>query len=251
VRIPAFYALGLLALGSGDAAAAVDDYSQVRTLAEQAGVFELGTYPWCSDLVEALVRLGRRREARDVARPLLEADQVQGRALVSGLAARVRALLAPSTGDEADHEFERSSRSLQEVDRPFERARTRLCYGEHLRRRQRPRRARVQLRSALGAFDRLGATDWSDRAAGELAAAGDAFGLAPTSRGDLTPRELQVGFEIARGATVREAGNRLFISPKTVEYHLNRIYRKLGVHSREGLRDALDGPAPDASTAAW
>ena len=133
----------------------------------------------------------------------------------------------------------------------FERARTQLCYGERLRRARRRRDAREQLAPALDTFERLGARGWAQRARREL----QATGITARRRNDtdaidkLTPRELQVAQVIADGATVREAAARLIITPKTVEAHLGRVYRKLGVHNRAQLakRLAQGGPADDRS----
>ena len=110
------------------------------------------------------------------------------------------------------------------------------------------RRAREQLREALEAFDRLGAEPWAERARAELLATGEtARRRDPSTLDELTPQELQVGMLLADGHTTREAAARLFLSPKTVEYHLRNTYRKLGIHSRaRELASRLGGP-PEAS----
>jgi DNA-binding CsgD family transcriptional regulator len=121
-------------------------------------------------------------------------------------------------------------------DRPLERARTELCYGERLRRAGRRSDARAHLRSALGAFDRAGAVPWSERARAELRATGEtARRRDPTAAERLTAQELQVALAVAAGRTNREAAAALFLSPKTIEYHLHNAYRKLGVRSRTQL----------------
>ena len=122
----------------------------------------------------------------------------------------------------------------------FEEARTRLVYGEHLRRRRRRVEARAQLRAALELFEHLGATPWSDRASAELAATGER--VHRRSEGPiaaLTERELQIGLLLADGMTTRQAAAALFVSPKTVEYHLRHVYTKLGIGSRAELAAAL------------
>jgi DNA-binding NarL/FixJ family response regulator len=116
---------------------------------------------------------------------------------------------------------------------PFQRARTELCYGERLRRARRRADARERLHSALATFDRLGARPWAKRARLELQATGEPapapeWGAAK----DLTPHELQVALTAARGKTNRETAAELFVSPKTIEAHLHRIYVKLGLRSR-------------------
>ena len=122
----------------------------------------------------------------------------------------------------------------------FEEARTRLVYGEHLRRRRRRVDARVQLRAALELFEHLGATPWVERASAELAATGERV----HRRADgpitaLTERELQIGLLLADGMTTRQVAAALFVSPKTVEYHLRHVYTKLGIASRAELAAAL------------
>ena len=123
----------------------------------------------------------------------------------------------------------------------FERARTQLAYGVRLRRARRRIDARAVLQPALETFVRLGAQPWADTAADELAASGAAVARpdqSPTSR--LTPRELQIAMLLTDGRTTREAAGALFLSPKTVEYHLRNIYIKLDIGSRGELADQLD-----------
>ena len=101
-------------------------------------------------------------------------------------------------------------------------------------------RAREQLRAALGAFDELGAVPWAERARSELLASGErARRRDPSTLDELTPQELQIGMVLAAGHTTREAAAKLFLSPKTVEYHLRNVYRKLEIHSREELAAEL------------
>jgi class 3 adenylate cyclase len=122
----------------------------------------------------------------------------------------------------------------------FERARTQLYFGERLRRNRRRVDARDQLRAALKAFDQLGAAPWAARAMAELQASGETARVRDDPyRQQLTPQELQVALTLAEGATTREAAARLYLSPKTVEYHLGHVYDKLEIRSREELRTAL------------
>jgi DNA-binding CsgD family transcriptional regulator len=129
----------------------------------------------------------------------------------------------------------------QTVD-AFELGRTRLAFGERLRRARERVLAREQLRAALDIFENLGARPWAERARAELAATGekrrpaDGGGLA-----ELTPQELQIALLLAAGRTTREAAAALFLSPKTVEYHLRHVYQRLGIHSREELAARLAG----------
>jgi DNA-binding CsgD family transcriptional regulator len=122
----------------------------------------------------------------------------------------------------------------------FETARSRLVYGERLRRARNRVTAREQLRVALEVFDRLGALPWAERARAELAATGETLRRRdPTTIDELTPQELQIALLLASGKTTREAAAALFLSPKTIEYHLRRVYLKLGIHSRTELAEAL------------
>jgi DNA-binding CsgD family transcriptional regulator len=100
--------------------------------------------------------------------------------------------------------------------------------------------ARQQLRTAVDAFDRLGARPWADRARAELAATGETHRRRDAaSIDDLTPQELQVALLLIGGKTTRETAAALFLSPKTVEYHLRHVYQKLDIHSREELTQRL------------
>ena len=126
---------------------------------------------------------------------------------------------------------------------PFERARTELAWGERLRRSGRRTDARQRLNGALQVFERLGAAPWADRARGELRASGQSV-LTPEQRAEdaLTPQELQVAAIVAGGATNREAAAALFLSVKTIEFHLGNVYRKLGIRSRTELVRVLEAP---------
>ncbi len=122
----------------------------------------------------------------------------------------------------------------------FERACTQLAYGARLRRGRKRRRAREELRAALDTFAALGAEPWEALAQGELAATGETARRRDASTLDeLTPQELHIAQLLAEGRTTREAAAALFLSPKTIEYHLRSIYRKLGVNSRGDLAQAL------------
>ena len=126
---------------------------------------------------------------------------------------------------------------LETVAAPFEIARTHLCHGERLRRAGRPSDARLALRLAIDGFERLGAEPWATRARAELGGTGATRRRRrdDADRGKLTAHELQVARIVAGGATNREAAAALFVSPKTIEFHLAHIYRKLGVRTRTEL----------------
>ena len=120
---------------------------------------------------------------------------------------------------------------------PWEHARAELRLGERLRRARRPLEARRPLRSALAAFEELGALPWAERARAELAAAGarPRNERQPHARAALTAQELRIARLVAEGRTNKEAAAELYLSPKTVGYHLGKIYAKLGIHSRAEL----------------
>jgi DNA-binding CsgD family transcriptional regulator len=211
--------LGLLALAQGDALEAITHLED--TVPEHA-----------PDLVEACVRAGQSEKARQSA-------AVDAHA--TGPWARVRATWAQALlarEDEYQAAFAEAIAALENLGSfcSFERARLRLNWGERLRRSGRRIAAREQLRAAHEAFELLAAEPWAERARIELRASGEtARRRNPSTLDELTPQELQVLREIAAGSTYREAAQNLFLSPKTIEYHLRKIYRKLGVESRQQL----------------
>jgi DNA-binding CsgD family transcriptional regulator len=185
-----------------------------------------------------LSRLGRPEEARAAADVYLPAAEAKGQPFALARAARARALLAGDDG--YVEQYETALRHHEATPDIFERARTQLYYGERLRRTRRRVDARKQLRAALKAFDQLGAAPWAERALTELQATGETARVRDDSyRLQLTPQELQVALILAEGTTTREAAARLYLSPKTIEYHLRHVYDKLEIRSREELRTAL------------
>jgi len=152
-----------------------------------------------------------------------------------GMLAWTRALLAPSP-EVADELFREALSQQRQYAEPFERARTQLSYGELLRRAQRRTEARVQLRDALATFEGLNTPLWAQRARAELEATGiTARKRDPSTLDDLTPQELRIAKLVAAGASNRDVAAQLFLSPKTVEYHLRKVFLKLGVSSRVEL----------------
>jgi DNA-binding NarL/FixJ family response regulator len=156
--------------------------------------------------------------------------------------ARCRALLAPP--GEADAHFTTALAEHAKGGRPFDAARTALAYGESLRRRRRRTEARTHLRAACEAFERLGAGPWAEAANAELRASGEtARKRDPSTVNQLTPQELQIVRLVAEGATNREVAGQLFLSPRTVDYHLHKVFTKLGLSSRaELVRLSLQDP---------
>jgi DNA-binding CsgD family transcriptional regulator len=232
-----YQALGDLDLGLGRPAEAVEHYLEHLAAMKVLGLgdVDLSSAP---ELVEAYLRLGRRDEAVAAARPYEEAARAKGQPWALARAARCRGLLA----DDAhfDEQFEAALGHHEATPDVFEIARTQLAYGARLRRARKRVRARELLRAALEAFDRLGAAAWADQAGAELAATGEtARRRDPTTADDLTPQELQIALLLADGKTTREAAAAVFLSPKTVEYHLRHVYRKLEIRSRDELAEAF------------
>jgi DNA-binding CsgD family transcriptional regulator len=222
-------ALGLAALSTGDLPTALRHLERANT-PEPLGPPIFGR-PTAADLVEAQVRAGRPVAdtiARHIDRPV-PADFPA----VAAAVWRCRALVGAA---DADVGFQAALACYGVVDLPWQEARTHLSYGEQLRRAGRRVDAREQLRRAREMFGDMGSRLWADRAAAELAAAGGETGCARAASADsLTPQELHVALAVAAGATNREVSGELFLSPKTVEMHLTRVYRKLGLRSRTDL----------------
>ena len=223
-------ALGLLDLGLGRAETAL---ARLETLAEGRRFFHIPATRSTPDLVEAAVRLGRP-EAAEEALTLFESwSRNTGQ---SWTEAAVHRCLALVDGDE--QHFTRALALLAGEHRPFDEARTRLLYGEWLRREKRKSDARIQLGAALEIFQRLGAAPWADRASGEITATGaTARPARPGQAGSLTPQELQIIRLAARGLSNKDIAAQLFLSPRTVGHHLYKAYPKLGVMSRGELHD--------------
>jgi DNA-binding CsgD family transcriptional regulator len=239
----ALFALGVLELGLGRPEEALAHATAITDPSSGLAHPLVAIYT-APDLVEAAVRSGRA----DLAGPALErfvawAELVPARWPLA-VTARMRALLAE--GAEGDEHFEAALRRHADAELPFEHARTRLLYGEHLRRSRRRSDARPQLRAALAGFERLGARPWADRARGELRATGETSRKRePSTIDQLTPQELQIARFVSEGATNREVATKLFLSPRTVEYHLHKVFTKLGIASRGELPRLL--PEEDAA----
>ena len=220
--------LGLLALGRGD-------------VGEAVARLEAAPPERAPDLVEAYVRAGRGDGARRSAAADTEKARDSGHRWTRVRAAWAEALVAGE--DEYQEAFAQAMAVLEPLaaEPSFERARLRLNWGERLRRSGRRINARDHLRAAHDVFELLGAEPWAERARAELRASGETARRRDASTLDeLTPQELQVLREIAAGATYRQAAQNLFLSPKTIEYHLHKIYRKLDVRSRQELVARLE-----------
>jgi DNA-binding CsgD family transcriptional regulator len=233
--LPARLALGLVAWSRGDLDAAIEQLDRLDRTKRAAGIREPRLCAHAGDLLEVLVLAGRLSEAADVLDRLEDEAARSASARSSAVAARGRALLLAAYGqvDEAVTYAERSLRLADGVPMPFERARTLLVLGQLRRRRREKRPARAALVDACAAFDAMETPEWAERARVELARIPD-----HASDGGLTPTEERVARLAAEGLTNREIAERAFLSLKTVEVNLTRVYRKLGVR-RATLASAL------------
>ena len=237
-------ALGLCALSSGDVNTAVDHLERAWVVARAEGLDNPNVVPFGGDLAEALARAGEASRAGEILVWLEERAEATGLRFPRVTAARGRGVIE----EDAPAAWEWFTQALSAGEgppMPFERARTLLCLGEWLRRARQPAAARDPLRRALMIFRSLGAQPWIMRAAAELSAAGargfggGRLGDGTTRLDELTPQELQIARAVGRGLNNVEAAAALFVSPKTVEAHLTRAYRKLGVRSRTELARVL------------
>lgn len=227
-------ALGFLELSLDRVAAAIDELEVVRGLVDGSGLAESVTVPWAPDLIEAYVRGGRRDDARRLLARFAGEAAGAVSPVVGAAAARCRGMV----DDDFDTAFAEALTLDDRRPMPFERARTQLAYGRRLHRARRRVAARERLREALRGFEQLGARAWADQAKAEPRAAGARQRRAPADH-TLTAQESRVAAAVLRGASNRDIAADLFLSPKTVEIHLGRIYRKLDVHSRTQLVMAM------------
>jgi DNA-binding CsgD family transcriptional regulator len=231
-------ALGVAALAEGSYLPA---FTQLRGLFSEDGtpLHNYASYLGVADLAAAAVRADRRMEGNDVIEQALSRlDGTSPR--LEQLIARARGILADPAKSEAH--FDTALADPAGDQWPFERAQLRLEHAEWLRRRRRINEAKPVLTEALGTFRRLGAQSWAQRAEGELRACGVTVAGAPGGRDalwELTPQQRQIVRLASHGLTNREIGDRLFLSPRTVSSHLYRSYPKLGVASRNQLRDVI------------
>jgi DNA-binding CsgD family transcriptional regulator len=233
-RLAAEGVAGGLELGLGRFAEAVEVLRRVSEEVESSGIHDRDNSPH-PDLVEALVRAGQRDEAAAVLDRYAERARVGTPLWGGSLVARGRAMLAEDDGDAEAH-FHEALGLHEQVEDRFQLARTLLTFGERLRRSGRRRDARERLRAAQELFAELGARPWIERAQRELRASGETLRRRDPSEAErLTPQELQIALQVAEGKTNKEVGAALFLSHKTVEFHLSRIFRKLDLNSRAEL----------------
>ena len=203
-------------------------------------VYAEGPAIWTlTELIEALVRLGEPERARNAFEHVEETTRAAGTDWALGIEARSRALL--SDGDDAEELYEEAIARLGRTSIRVQLARTHLLYGEWLRRERRRLDARAELRTAYELFRDFGVDAFAERARLELEATGEhARKRTVDTLGQLTPQETQIARLAAEGHTNKEIATRLFISRSTVEYHLRKAFRKLGVTSRTQLARRID-----------
>jgi ATP/maltotriose-dependent transcriptional regulator MalT len=241
IEIYAAAVLGLLELSRGQADRAAVHLAECARLEKQysAGTVVPTIAQSAADLVEAHIRIGALTEAKRSLATLEDIACRTGLKWANAGAARCRGMLA---SEERYERLFQTALALYGEEMAFERARTLLALGMRRRRSRRRADARAALHEALSYFERGGAEPWAHQARAELRATGEmpprdnALGLR-----SLTSQELQVALIVARGSTNREAAAALFLSTKTVEFHLGNTYRKLAVRSRSELVRRMEG----------
>jgi DNA-binding CsgD family transcriptional regulator len=220
-------------------------YVDALAAAEPAARYpeEVGLSGWVlPELIEAAVRSGRTKSAAAALERLSEAAQATGTAWALGLEARSRALMSKEA---ADGLFREAIAHLADTPVRVELARTHLLYGEWLRRERQRVDAREQLRTAHDMLAEMGLEAFAERAARELRATGETARRRNTPNPvELTPQEAQIVRLAVSGLTNAEIGTQLFISPRTVEYHLHKVFAKFAIRSRTELGRVLSRDAP-------
>jgi DNA-binding CsgD family transcriptional regulator len=227
-------ALGFLEVSLGRYEAAMATMEPLVTSFDPASTpTELPNAAFLTDAIEALIQVGRGAEAEPLIDALERNGEHQDRAWMIAVGGRGRSMLLAARGD-LHGAGAIAARAMAEHDRlpmPFERARTLLLLGQLQRRQRKKESASASLQEALDIFERLHVPLWADRARAELVRAN----VGPRQSGQLTPSEQRVAELAASGMKNRDVATALFISPKTVEANLARIYRKLGIKSRAEL----------------
>jgi DNA-binding CsgD family transcriptional regulator len=237
------WALGHLEFVSGDLVKAKEVLDQLPRMLRETGLGEWAAHPFHPDLIETLVGLGEVDEADELTAELREYGERLDRPWGLAAGARSAALVASARG-EIDHALELAERALREHERldwPFERARTLLVLGGVLRRVGRRRDAAARLAESREVFAGLRSPIWLERVGAEERRLGGRRG----SGHELTPTEERVAELAAQGLRNAEIAAQLYVTPKTVEATLSRIYRKLGIRSRTELAGRLVSARPD------
>lgn len=231
VAMTASRALGLLHLAAGRHDQAITHFQSHGLSNAVHPRTAIATVP---DLIDAAVHANRKDLAVSILSDFVAWADATGSAGPRALAARCQAQLAPV--DAAEDEFRRALQLHAASAQPVEQARTELLFGEHLRRIRRRLDARTHLRAAMETFQHLGMLVWANRAQQELRATGETSRRRqPSATRTLTPQELRIIAAVSQGATNREAAAQLSLSPRTVDYHMRKVFRKLGISSRGQL----------------
>ena len=235
-------AQGFLELSLGDYGQAAATLDELGAEVARLGFREPAMFRYHGDAIEARLAVGRIDEAQALLDEFESVGTTLGRASVAMIANRAHGLVFAALGD-YDSAYGAFAHSLGSTTppQPFERARTFLALGTTQRRDRKKRAARESLMVAHEMFDRLGAQLWSQRTVAEL----DRVGGATSTDDVLTTTERRVAELIAAGRSYREAADELFISPKTVQWNLSKIYRKLGLRSRAQLAAHFKGEPPE------
>lgn len=234
---------GLLALANRDFAVALEHLDHAGQIEREVGLAPGGYLTRLTDAFEAAWRLGDATSRHEELAEFEDAMRAMEHQTMLGLAARCHALVAGT--DQMDERFGAAIELLSREPDGFEVARTYLLWGERLRRARRKADAHQKLARAHQTFVRLGANVWAEQCAAELAACGVRRADVPElSAGgplaELTPREFEVAREVATGLSNADAARRLFISERTVEFHLYNVFRKLDIEGREALGEVLN-----------
>lgn len=239
-------ALGIVHLAAGSPETALNHMTAIYR--ESNSRFHEYMVSFAPEVVEAAVRAGQPdRVSKQLIRFIRWAEST-GSPHLSALVARFQALLG--SGDRVESEYRRSLALHRQTDNQLARAQTELLFGRYLRRERRKSDARLHLHAALDIFQRLDVQAWADLVRNELQATGEA--VRPRAAGalhSLTPQETRIALAVAAGTRTREIAAQLFISPRTVEYHVRKIFQKTGLQSRADLirlvlAEREQGPSP-------
>lgn len=235
--VPACLARAQVAEARGDYERVVEALAPVVQLAGREGVDEPGFWPWPDVYANALVVTGRWDEAEVFLTPHENLAARRGHRSAQARLGLARGRLVAARGDVdgAREEFERALAHLVHLPLPYDRARVDFAYGQTLRRAGKRREADAVLKNARDAYATLGARTYVERCDRELQAGGLHTGRLTPGMAQLTPQERAVARLVAVGATNQQAALELFISVKTVQYHLTHVYAKLGIRSRSEL----------------
>ncbi|GGZ50865.1 LuxR family transcriptional regulator [Streptomyces inusitatus] len=252
MMVPAALARAQVAEARGDYARAVDALAPVVRLPSRAGVDEPGFWPWPDVYANALVMTHRVEEADAFLTPHEELAARRGHRSTRARLGLVRGRITAARGDidAARHTFETALARLDRLPLPYDLARVNFAYGQTLRRAGKRRDADTVLRNARDAYSALGAHTYVERCDRELNAGGLNGGRAAAGADRLTAQERAVAGLVAAGASNQRTASELFISVKTVQYHLTRIYAKLGIRSRGELAASFHGTVPGTATGA-